>query len=204
MKSVVTHMTNQCTSVDQTLPKKGIRKVVAMLLALSTLSIFLNFHQGRAQSTSSSIRSVETIAPDRTKGFNQLGSVYDAGAAWQNWVLNCQGCHLANGNGIPGTDTKLAGMVAKFLWTSGGRQYLIRVPGVATSQLSNDDLAAVLNWMLLRFDKQDIPAGFRPYAGGEVSILRLRPLRLEMMQMREQLLRAASKEISASGSGSRS
>ena len=111
--------------------------------------------------------------------------------AWQNWTLNCQGCHRPDGTGSDSTAPSLAGTVAKFLWVPGGREYLSRVPGVATSPLSNDDLAEVVNWMLWRFDKQDLPANFRPFTAAELASYRTRPLRLEASQMRSELLRKA-------------
>ena len=58
--------------------------------------------------------------------------------------------------------------MAKFLWVPGGREYLIRVPGVATSPLSDADLAEVMNWMLWRFDKEHLPANFRPFTAAEI------------------------------------
>src|SRR6201996_6003771 len=111
--------------------------------------------------------------------------------AWQNWTLNCQGCHRLDGGGSDGTAPSLAGTVAKFLWVPGGREYLIRVPGVATSPLSDADLAEVVNWMLWRFDKEHLPASFQPYTAAEIAPLRARPLRLEASQMRSSLLKQA-------------
>jgi cytochrome c553 len=111
--------------------------------------------------------------------------------AWQNWTLNCQGCHRMDGTGSDTTAPSLAGTVAKFLWAPGGREYLIRVPGVATSALSDADLADVVNWMLWRFDREHLPAAFRPYTAAEIAPLRARPLRLEASRMRGDLLRAA-------------
>ena len=77
----------------------------------------------------------------------------------------------------------------KFLWVPGGREYLERVPGVATSPLSDADLAEVMNWMLWRFDREHVPASFRPFTAAEIGPLRARPLRLEASQMRSALLR---------------
>jgi hypothetical protein len=85
--------------------------------------------------------------------------------AWQHWTLNCQGCHRPDGHGSPGAAPDIAGAVAKFLRVDGGRDYLGRVPGVATSPLANNDLAEVLNWMLWRFDAADIPANFQALYG---------------------------------------
>jgi cytochrome c553 len=108
--------------------------------------------------------------------------------AWQNWALNCQGCHRPDGTGSAGTTPSVAGTVAKFLWVAQGREYLTRVPGVATSPLSDQELSEVLNWMLWRFDREDLPANFRPFSAAEVGELRKRPLRLEASRMRSELL----------------
>jgi hypothetical protein len=114
--------------------------------------------------------------------------VDNAQRAWQHWTLNCQGCHRPDGTGSAGTAPSLAGTVARFLSVPGGREYLGRVPGVATSPLSNADLSEVMNWMLWRFDKEHLPANFQPYTAAEIGQLRAAPLRLEAAQMRAQLL----------------
>jgi mono/diheme cytochrome c family protein len=111
--------------------------------------------------------------------------------AWQQWTLNCQGCHRPDGTGSAGTAPSLAGTVARFLSVPGGREYLGRVPGVATSGLSNADLSEVMNWMLWRFDKEHLPAKFQPFTAAEIGRLRVAPLRLEASQMRAELLKKA-------------
>lgn len=117
--------------------------------------------------------------------------VDNAQRAWQHWTLNCQGCHRPDGTGSAGTAPSLAGTVARFLSVPGGREYLGRVPGVATSPLSNADLSEVMNWMLWRFDKEHLPANFQPYTAAEIGQLRAAPLRLEASQMRAELLKRA-------------
>ena len=72
--------------------------------------------------------------------------------ARQNWILSCQGCHRSDATGTPQTTPNMAGFVAKFLQVPGGREYLVRVPGVATAALADGELAEVLNWSLARFD----------------------------------------------------
>jgi hypothetical protein len=111
--------------------------------------------------------------------------------AWQNWTLNCQGCHRPDGTGSAGTAPSLAGTVSKFLAVPGGREYLGRVPGVATSALPSTDLAELMNWMFWRFDKEHLPADFVPFTAEEIGRLRSQPLRLEASQMRSDLLRKA-------------
>jgi cytochrome c553 len=46
--------------------------------------------------------------------------VANAQRAWQNWTLNCQGCHRPDGSGSPGTAPGIAGTVANFLNVPGG------------------------------------------------------------------------------------
>ncbi len=127
---------------------------------------------------------------DEASGAAPAG-VANAQRAWQHWTLNCQGCHRPDGTGSDQTAPSLAGTVARFLSVPGGREYLSRVPGVAASALSDADLAEVMNWMLWRFDRQHLPADFRPYTAAEIGQLRTRPLRLEASQIRAALLKKA-------------
>ena len=92
------------------------------------------------------------------------------------YALNCQGCHRADGAGTPGSVPPLAGSVARFLSVPGGRAYLVQVPGVAQAPLDDAALAAVVNWMLHRFDDAHVPADFVPYAADEIGRLRTTPL----------------------------
>jgi len=65
------------------------------------------------------------------------------------------------------------------------------VPGVATSPLSSADLADLMNWMFVRFDKEHLPPDFAPFTADEVARLRTKPLRLEASAMRASLLEQA-------------
>lgn len=135
-------------------------------------------------------------SPEPTSGSPMPGEPAPAGVtnprrAWQNWTLNCQGCHRPDGTGSASTAPALADTVAKYLTVPGGREYLGRVPGVATSPMGNAELAEVLNWMFWRFDRQHMPADFAPYTAEEIGRLRLQPLRLEASQMHADLLRKA-------------
>ncbi|RIL06638.1 MAG: cytochrome C [Proteobacteria bacterium] len=102
-----------------------------------------------------------------------------AAYAWDaatHYALHCQGCHLADGSETPGKVPPLAGSVAHFLRVPGGREFLVRVPGVASAPLSDADLAALLEWTLRRFDAAAIPASHAPYTAEEVARLRRDPL----------------------------
>jgi mono/diheme cytochrome c family protein len=91
------------------------------------------------------------------------------------YALNCMGCHQAHGEGH-GTIPQLQDFVGYFLHVPGGREFLVQVPGVAQSSLSDSELAAVLNWMLREFSPDQLPDGFQPYDAAEVA--RYRPGRL--------------------------
>lgn len=114
--------------------------------------------------------------------------VPDAHRAWQNYALNCQGCHRADGAGDGETAPALAGHVAVFTHLPGGREYLGRVPGAATAPVSDADLAELLNWALWRFDAGHMAADFKPYTAQEVAGLRRHPLRTEAAAVRARLL----------------
>jgi len=93
-----------------------------------------------------------------------------------DYVLHCQGCHLADGSESPGRVPALAGSAGRFARLPEGRAYLVRVPGAAQSPLPDAALAALLNWMLPHFDAAGLPAAFVPYTAEEVGRLRRAPL----------------------------
>jgi hypothetical protein len=109
-----------------------------------------------------------------------------------DYTLECEGCHRADGSGTPGSVPALHDSVARLLAVPGGREYLPRVPGVAQAPLDDAALAAVLNWLLDRFDHARVPAGFTPYTADEVGRLRKQPLlnvEAERTRLLEQLKR---------------
>ena len=85
-----------------------------------------------------------------------------------DYMLHCQGCHLANGMGLPGAVPPLAGSDSRFLHSEAGRQFLIHVPGVALSRLSDERLARLMNWVVSHFDNENLPNGFLPYTAEEI------------------------------------
>ena len=107
--------------------------------------------------------------------------------ARQNYILNCQGCHLPDGSGSKGNVPKMNDFVGYFLHVPGGREFLVQVPGAAGAPISDQELADVMNWILLNFSKNELPDPFVPYSAEEIGKLRKEPL-IEMHQHREELL----------------
>lgn len=71
-----------------------------------------------------------------------------------------------------------------------GRDYVIRVPGVAQSPLSDEDTAALLNWMARNLSDLKVPPSFVDYSEAEIHRLRDRPL-VRVSVIRARLLKAA-------------
>lgn len=122
------------------------------------------------------------------------GLVY--GSAWAepytDYILHCQGCHGANGEGSAGGAPPFRGHVARLAATRMGREYLLRVPGVQFSELDDARLAAVLNWILDRFEESaDRGSEVRPFSAEEVARLRGRPL-LSVAEERARVLAGSS------------
>lgn len=111
----------------------------------------------------------------------------EVGGAELDYVINCQGCHLADGRATGDTVPALSGSVARFLRVDGGREFLVQVPGVAQAPLDDAATAGVLNWLLRRFDPQHLPVEFVPYSAGEVGRLRRSPL-TDVERTRRRLL----------------
>ncbi len=112
-------------------------------------------------------------------------SIAPAGERY-DFTLHCAGCHKPDGSGseiVPGLDE-----TGELFALPGGREYLASVPGAAQAPLSDERLAALLNWMLGEFGGT-VPT--RPYGGAEVGALRAHPLR-DPIAARTHLLHQAS------------
>lgn len=103
-----------------------------------------------------------------------------------HYMLHCQGCHLPDGSGSPGRVPDLRNSVAHYLTVPGGREYLVRIPGISQAPLDDAELAAVLNWVLHRFGPADALRGAVPFTPTEVSRLR-RPALTDVTSARNGL-----------------
>jgi hypothetical protein len=119
-----------------------------------------------------------------------------AAAAWSyqpavNYQLRCMGCHLADGSGEAGRVPSVRRSLVLFSASPEGREFVVRVPGVAQSPLSDEDTAALLNWMARNLSDVPLPAGFADYSQAEVHRMRDRPL-AEVSVLRARLWKAAT------------
>ena len=113
---------------------------------------------------------------------------YDAALARQDWVLNCMGCHTANGSGIPGKVPPLRDSLGHFVSMPEGRQFVMSVPGASNSALNDAELANVLNWLLATMNEKSRPASFKPYTAEEIAAHR-RPALTDVARTRTKLVK---------------
>lgn len=98
-------------------------------------------------------------------------------AAQVAYLTSCGGCHGIEGVSAPGKVPTLRGLTGSFLCTRQGRDFLVRLPDVALTTLSDRMLTEVMNFVV--FDIGAPVAGGRPapaYTIGEVARLRREPL----------------------------
>src|SRR5262249_2205184 len=77
-----------------------------------------------------------------------------------NYMLNCMGCHLADGSGATGKVPSVRDSMLTLARSTAGRRYLVQVPGAALSPLTDLELAQVLSWMVRNLSARTIPSDF--------------------------------------------
>jgi hypothetical protein len=108
-----------------------------------------------------------------------------------NFQLQCMGCHLADGSGQTDRVPSVRRSLASFSTFPQGRDFVIRVPGVSQSPLSDEEVAALLNWMVKTLSDRPPTGGFREYTAEEVHQRRGRPL-AQVQILRDKLLHGSS------------
>ncbi len=92
------------------------------------------------------------------------------------YVLHCAGCHGVDGSGLPQSYVPGLKRLGDFLRLPGGREFVIKVPGVMNSGLDDAQVADVTNWVLATISRESVPVGHAPYRAAEVSRVRAAPL----------------------------
>jgi hypothetical protein len=110
-------------------------------------------------------------------------------AVQANYMLNCMGCHLADGSGAAGKVPSVRDSMLILSRSTAGRRYLVQVPGASLSPLSDLELAQVLNWMVRNLSERTVPAGFTDFSAAEVAGYRRSPL-VDVRETRERLIAA--------------
>lgn len=113
-------------------------------------------------------------------------------------MLYCMGCHGADAQGVPGKVPPLANALGSYMRTPDGRNYVLRVPGAANSALSDAQLAAVLNWIAMRFSATQLPSDVSWFTPDEVAQIRHTPL-ADVLATRREIVRSLAASGEAPG-----
>jgi hypothetical protein len=111
-----------------------------------------------------------------------------------NYMLNCMGCHLADGSGAAGKVPSVRDSLLILARSTAGRRYLVQVPGASQSLLSDLELAQVLSWMVRNLSAQAVPPDFTDFTAEEVAGYRRSPL-VAVRETRARLLEAAADRV---------
>ena len=117
-----------------------------------------------------SAASAATVLPE-LKGLPELTTPQS------DYVEHCSGCHGMQGNSAPAEIPVLRDRVGYFMCTREGRDYLIRLPNVAYSAISdNQELAEMMNFVVFGLGGNSAPKGTKPFTAAEVAKLRTQAL----------------------------
>lgn len=92
------------------------------------------------------------------------------------YVAHCAGCHGMDASGSKLGQVPDMRRLGNFLRLSGGREFLVQVPGVMGSGLNDVQVAEVSNWLLATLAKDSVPASHQLYTAAEIARLRAKPL----------------------------
>ena len=116
--------------------------------------------------------------------------ISDPVQARSDYIENCAGCHGIGGDSAPAQLPLLRHRIGYFLCTPEARAYLVRVPNVAHSRITdNAQLADLLNYVVFDLGGDSAPANARPFTADEVTRERAHPLNgVSLKAMRASLV----------------
>lgn len=120
-------------------------------------------------------------------------SVTTPTSARATYLLYCAGCHGADGVGLPQNYVPGLKRLGDFLRLPGGREFVIKVPGVMGSGLDDAQVAEVSNWVLGTIAKDSVPPQHTPYAAADVARARAAPL-VDVLAERRRLQEQARQQ----------
>jgi hypothetical protein len=88
------------------------------------------------------------------------------------------------------------GFVGYFLHSDEGRRFIIQVPGVSKSSLSDAELSDLMNWVVREYSAEQMPDNFVPYTAAEIGRLRRNP-EADPLQRRGEVLLAIAENVPA-------
>lgn len=97
-------------------------------------------------------------------------AITDPVLARSDYVENCGGCHGVQGVSAPAKLPQLRDRVGYFMCTPEARAYLVRLPNVAHSRITdNQQLADLVNFVVFGLGGASTPLDARPFDAKEVA-----------------------------------
>ncbi len=89
-----------------------------------------------------------------------------------HYLLYCSGCHLVNGEGNHPNVPTLHDELGRMLSVPEMRDYLVQIPGAAQAPVNDEELTAVINWVLDQWNSDTLPDDYQQFSVEEVSAAR--------------------------------
>jgi mono/diheme cytochrome c family protein len=111
-----------------------------------------------------------------------------------NFILRCVGCHGMDGAGSEkGGIPDFRNYVGAFSRDEAGRTYVMHVPGVVNANLTNAEIADIMNYVMKTFGGPSLPDDYRPFDKAEVDRLRAVPVK-DIVGLRRDLSASLAKQ----------
>jgi hypothetical protein len=122
--------------------------------------------------------------------------------AQSDYTENCGGCHGFDGNSAPADIPVLKDRVGYFMCSKEGRDYLIRLPNVAHSRITDpQELADLVNFVVFGIGGDSTPKDAKPFKPAEVAALRKQAMTtISLIAVREQVVAGLPKSCNAPAS----
>ena len=131
---------------------------------------------GLVATACASVTAVTTLLGEQVTHRPNAESVPVTSSVRSLYVVHCAGCHGVDGAGSAAAYVPDMRRLGYLLRLDGGREFVISVPGVMGSGLSDQQVADVTNWLLATLARGSAPEGHRPYDAAEVQRARAAPL----------------------------
>jgi mono/diheme cytochrome c family protein len=113
-----------------------------------------------------------------------------------NYVLRCSGCHGADGSGHESAGVPdFRDAVGAFVADEEGRTYLLHVPGIVNSSLTDAEIAAVLNYVMDQWAGTSLRPEFVHFTPQEAAERRARPVSDVVLLRRRVVARLSGQGI---------
>lgn len=109
-------------------------------------------------------------------GLLALDTTARASTARTNYMERCGGCHGLEGSSAARLVPQLKDRAGYFLCTQEGRNYIARLPNIVFSNLGDEELAALLNFVVFQIGGSSAPAKAVDFSAAEMGRSRQDPL----------------------------